>query len=151
MFRFCCIEQIGLRSSNLAAQGVVGHTYSPSSLLGFPRKRNEGEETGRTGREKTGTLAWGEEFDFEVLDARMKKKKFPVKLVADAAARLEVAQGLTLTPGHSLSASLPPTLPASLWLPFFAQTPTVTIRKEKKCTSHQALTCKTTPAKETLQ
>lgn len=76
-----------------------------------------------------------------------RKKKIPVKLVADAAARLEVAQGLTLTPGHSLSASLP----ASLWLPFFAQTPTVTIRKEKKCTSHQALTCKTTPAKETLQ
>lgn len=75
MFRLFCIEQIGLRSSNLAAQGVVGHTYSPSSLLGFPRKRDKGEETGRSGREKTGTLAWGEEFDFEVLDARMKKKK----------------------------------------------------------------------------
>lgn len=47
------------------------------------------------------------------------RKKVPVKLVADsAAARLEVAQGLTLNPGHSPSA-LPPFFFPSLLLAFF--------------------------------
>lgn len=56
------------------------------------------------------------------MDAR--RKKFPVKLLTDAAARLEtsaeVAQGLSLTLGHSLSFSLP-----SLAISVSAQTPTL--------------------------
>lgn len=63
---------------------------------------------------ETGTLAWGEELDFEVW-MRGREKKVPVKLVADsAAARLEVAQGLTLNPGHSPCA-LPPFFSPSLF------------------------------------
>lgn len=52
----------------------------------------------------------GEELYFEVWMRKRERKKVPVELVADSAApRLEVAQGLTLNPGHSPFA-LPPFL-----------------------------------------
>lgn len=58
------------------------------------------------------------------------RRKVPVKLVADsAAARLEVAQGLTLNPGHSLFA-LPAFLPPSLLLTYFAQAHTVPVEMQ---------------------
>lgn len=78
---------------------------------------------------ETGTLAWGEELDFEVW-MREREKKVPVKLVADsAAARLEVAQGLTLNPGHSPSAQSTLFSP-SLLLPCFAQAHTVPVEMQ---------------------
>lgn len=46
-----------------------------------------------------------------------------------AAARLEVAQGLTLNPGHSLSA-LPSLLPPALLLTYFAQAHTVPVEMQ---------------------
>lgn len=64
------------------------------------------------------------------LDAR--RKKFPVKLLTDAAARLEtsaeVAQGLSLTLGHSLSLSL-----LSFSIPFSAQKKTMPLAFIQNC------------------
>lgn len=56
----------------------------------------------------------------------MTRKKFPVKLLTDAAARLEtsaeLAQGMSLTLGHSLSFYT-----LSLTHPFSALAPTMTV------------------------
>lgn len=87
---------------------------------------------GRQGGRKDRDVSVGEELDFEVWmrkrEREGEKKKVPVKLVADsAAARLEVAQGLTLNPGHSPSA-----LPTFFFflLAYFAQAYTVPVEMQ---------------------